>query len=174
MKTILRKVPDEDMYYRFEDEVEIDTEKIIIYGNHDFREFGDSILMSIVKGDYYDDELGYEYDIFEELEKYTGKKWKQTTIKGYSQGDWQDVYYVEDEVSKEYIEEIENFYMGKITEFRVIEDDDPDSYYIVYVPDDVVWKGKEAICMYLDLQPETTIILKDDRYEKVYKYTEID
>ena len=174
MKTILRKVPDEDMYYRFEDEVEIDTEKIIIYGNHNFREFGDSVLLSIVSGDYYDDDTGYEYDIFEELEKYTGKKWKQTTVKGYSQGDWQDVYYVEDEVSKEYIEEIENFYMNKISEFRVIEDDDPDSYYIVYVPDDVVWKGKEAICMYLDLQPETTTILKDDGYEKVYKYAEID
>ena len=174
MKTILRKVPDEDIYYIFEDEVEIDTEKIIIYGNHNFREFGDSVLLSIVSGDYYDDDTGYEYDIFEELEKYTGKKWKQTTIKGYSQGDWQDVYYVEDEVSKEYIEEIENFYMNKISEFRVIEDDDPDFYYIVYVPDDVVWKGKEAICMYLDLQPETTIILKDDGYEKVYKYTEID
>ena len=174
MKTILRKVPDEDMYYRFEDEVEIDTDKIIIYGNHNFREFGDSVLLSIVSGDYYDDDTGSEYDIFEELEKYTGKKWKQTTIKGYSQGDWQDVYYVEDEVSKEYIEEIENFYMNKISEFRVIEDDDPDFYYIVYVPDDVVWKGKEAICMYLDLQPETTIILKDDGYEKVYKYTEID
>ena len=95
MKTILRKVPDEDTYYRFEDEVEIDTERIIIYGNHDFREFGDSILLSIVSGNYYDDEFGYEYDIFEELEKYTGKKWKQTTIKGYSQGDWQDVYYVD-------------------------------------------------------------------------------
>ena len=174
MKTILRKVPVEDMYYRSEDEVEIDTERIIIYGNHNFREFGDSVLLSIVSGDYYDDDTGYEYDIFEELEKYTGKKWKQTTIKGYSQGDWQDVYYVEDEVSKEYIEEIENFYMNKISEFRAIEDDDPDYYYIVYVPDDVVWKGKEAICMYLDLQPETTIILKDDGYEKVYKYTEID
>ena len=174
MKTILRKVPVEDMYYRFEDEVEIDTEKIIIYGNHNFREFGDSVLLSIVSGDYYDDDTGYEYDIVEKLEKYTGKKWKQTTIKGYSQGDWQDVYYVEDEVSKEYIEEIENFYMNKISEFRVIEDDDPDYYYIVYVPDDVVWKGKDAICMYLDLQPETTIILKDDGYEKVYKYVEID
>ena len=173
MKTILRKVPDEDMYYRFEDEVEIDTEKIIIYGNHNFREFGDFVLLAIVQGVYYDDDTGYKYNILEQLEKYTGKKWKQTTIKGYSQGDWQDVYYVEDEVSKEYIEEIENFYMGKITEFRVIEDDDQD-YYIVYVPDDVVWKGKEAICMYLDLQPETTIILKDDGYEKVYKYTEID
>ena len=174
MKTILRKVPDEDIYYIFEDEVEIDTEKIIIYGNHNFREFGDSVLLSIVSGDYYDDDTGYEYDIFEELEKYTGKKWKQTTIKGYSQGDWQDVYYVEDEVSKEYIEEIENFYMNKISKFRVIEDDDPDSCYVVYVPDDVVWKGKDAICQYLDLQPETTIILKDDGYEKVYKYVEID
>ena len=173
MKTILRKVPDEDMYYRFEDEVEIGTEKIIIYGNHNFREFGDFVLLAIVQGVYYDDDTGYKYNILEQLEKYTGKKWKQTTIKGYSQGDWQDVYYVEDEVSKEYIEEIENFYMGKITEFRVIEDDDQD-YYIVYVPDDVVWKGKEAICMYLDLQPETTIILKDDGYEKVYKYVEID
>lgn len=174
MKTILRKVPDEDMYYRFEDEVEIDTDKIIIYGNHNFREFGDFVLLAIVQGVYYDDDTGYKYNILEQLEKYTGKKWKQTTIKGYSQGDWQDVYYVEDEVSKEYIEEIENFYMNKISEFRVIEDDDPDFYYIVYVPDDVVWKGKEAICMYLDLQPETTIILKDDGYEKVYKYTEID
>ena len=174
MKNILRKVPVEDMYYRFEDEVEIDTDKIIIYGNHNFREFGDSVLLSIVSGDYYDDDTGYEYDIFEELEKYTGKKWKQTTIKGYSQGDWQDVYYVEDEVSKEYIEEIQNFYMGKITEFSVIEDDDPDSCYVVYVPDDIVWKGKDTICRYLDLQPETTLILKDDGYEKVYKYVEID
>ena len=174
MKTILRKVPDEDTYYRFEDEVEIDTERIIIYGNHDFREFGDSVLLSIVSGDYYDDDTGYEYDIFEELEKVTGKKWKQTTIKGYSQGDWQDVYYAEGEVSEAYIEEIENFYMGKITEFRATEDDDQDSCYTAYVPDDVVWEGKDAICRYLDLQPETTTILKDDGYEKVYKYVEIE
>ena len=64
--------------------------------------------------------------------------------------------------------------MGKITEFRVTEDDDPDSCYVVYVPDDIVWKGKDAICSYLDLQPETTKILKDDGYEKVYKYVEIE
>ena len=174
MKTILSKVPDEDTYYRFEDEVEIDTERIIIYGNHDFREFGDSILMSIVNGDYYDDEFGYEYDIFEELEKYTGKKWKQTTIKGYSQGDWQDVYYVEDEVSEAYVEEIENFYMGKVTEFRATEDDDPDSCYTAYVPDDVVWAGKDVICRYLDVEPEATTVRKGGGYEKVYKYVGID
>ena len=170
MKTILRKVPDEDTYYRFEDEVEIDTERIIIYGNHNFREFSDSILLSIVKGDYYDDELGYEYDIFEELEKYTGKEWKQTTIKGYSQGDWQDVYYVEGEVSKEYIKEIEDFYMGKVTGFTVSEDNGD---YDEFVPNDIVWEGKEAICKYLGLPLESTTIYEDVGYEKVYKYKEI-
>lgn len=64
--------------------------------------------------------------------------------------------------------------MCKVTEFRVTEDDDPDSCYTVYVSDDIVWAGKDAICRYLDLQPETTIILKDDGYEKVSKYVEID
>ena len=167
---IVKKIPDEKVYYNFDDCVEIDTERIIIYGNHNFREFSDSILLSIVKGDYYDDKLGYEYDIFEELEKYTGKKWKQTTIKGYSQGDWQDVYYVEDEVSKEYIKEIEDFYMGKVTGFTVSEDNGD---YDEFVPNDIVWEGKEAICKYLGLPLESTTIYEDVGYEKVYKYKEI-
>ena len=167
---IVKKIPDEKVYYNFDDCVEIDTERIIIYGNHNFREFSDSMLLSIVKGDYYDDELGYEYDIFEELEKYTGKKWKQTTIKGYSQGDWQDVYYVEGEVSKEYIKEIEDFYMGKVTGFTVSEDNGD---YDEFVPNDIVWEGKEAICKYLGLPLESTTIYEDVGYEKVYKYKEI-
>ena len=167
---IVKKIPDEKVYYNFDDCVEIDTERIIIYGNHNFREFSDSILLSIVKGDYYDDELGYEYDIFEELEKYTGKKWKQPTIKGYSQGDWQDVYYVEGEVSKEYIKEIEDFYMGKVTGFTVSEDNGD---YDEFVPNDIVWEGKEAICKYLGLPLESTTIYEDVGYEKVYKYKEI-
>ena len=167
---IVKKIPDQKVYYNFDDCVEIDTERIIIYGNHNFREFSDSILLSIVKGDYYDDELGYEYDIFEELEKYTGKKWKQTTIKGYSQGDWQDVYYVEGEVSKEYIKEIEDFYMGKVTGFTVSEDNGD---YDEFVPNDIVWEGKEAICKYLGLPLESTTIYEDVGYEKVYKYKEI-
>ena len=167
---IVKKIPDEKVYYNFDDCVEIDTERIIIYGNHNFREFSDSILLSIVKGDYYDDELGYEYDIFEELEKYTGKKWKQTTIKGYSQGDWQDVYYVEGEVSKEYIKEIEDFYMGKVTGFTVSEDNGD---YDEFVPNDIVWEGKEAISKYLGLPLESTTIYEDVGYEKVYKYKEI-
>ena len=70
----LKKVPDEDVYYRFEDEVclDYDADNIVIFGNRDFESFGNDLFIQVIKGDYYDDELGYEYDILEELEKLTG------------------------------------------------------------------------------------------------------
>ena len=171
-RTILRKTPDEDVYVRFEDEVELDLDNIVIYGNRDFIDFGNPDLLSIVSGDYYDDEVGYDYETLNQLKKTTGKDWKVRTMRGYSQGDWQEIYYTE-EVSEGYLEEIENFYMGKVDEFKVYEDEDEDDYYVVYVPHDIVWKGKNSICRYLDLQPETTSIYVDDGYERVIKYKEI-
>jgi hypothetical protein len=167
---ILRKVPDEDVYYDFEDYVELDEERFIICGNDDFRSIGDKKLISIVEGTYYDDEVGYDYETLEQLKKVTGKDWEETTLRGYSQSDWQTLYYVDEEVDKEEIETIEDFYMGKVSEFEVEEDGD---IYHEFVPDEVVWKGKKSICDYLDLEVETTTIYEDDGYEKVYKYKEI-
>jgi len=176
----LTQVDPSNVWYEFEDETgieyELNNNTIVITGNRDFKDIGDSDLIKVIKGDYYDDDevfieepdgscreetIGYEYDTYEELKKLTGKEWDQTTIKGYSQGDWQDVYFVKGEVSADRIEEIENFYMGKVSEFR----DEDACYY--YVPDDVVWKGKKAICEYLDLKPEDTIIFneKDEEIE---------
>ena len=172
-KTILRKVPDEDVYYNFEDEVEIDETKIVICGNRNYREVGDPELLSIITGDYYDDETGYDYEVLEQLKKITGKEWIRGEMRGYSQGDWNLIYYVKDEVSECELEEIENFYMGKVSEFTVVEEGDEESIYHVYVPDSIVWKGKDSICRYLDLQPENTIIYVDDGYERVIKYKEI-
>lgn len=174
--TILRKIPDENVYYDFEDFIELDKERFIICGNDNFRRIGDTKLISIVDGTYYDDEVGYDYETFEELKKVTGKVWEETTLRGYSQGDWQTLYYVDEEVDKEEIENIEDFYMGKVTEFEIDEDGDGTSIDFVYhefVPDDVVWKGKKAICDYLGLDVEDTTIYEDDGYEKVYKYKEI-
>ena len=71
------------------------------------------------------------------------------------------------------IETIENFYMGKVSEFEVEEDGDDDSTYHEFVPDDVVWEGKKSICDYLGLSVDSTTIYEDDGYEKVYKYKEI-
>ena len=172
-KTILRKVPDEDMYYNFEDEVEIDTSKIVICGNRNYREVGNETLIDIIEGNYYDDIDGYDYNTFEKLRRYTGKEWEHREIRGYSQGDWNLIYYVKDEVSQEQLEEIENFYMGKVSEFTVVEDDDEDSIYHVYVPDSIVWKGKKSICDYLGLDINTTTVYEDDGYERIIKYKEI-
>lgn len=172
-KTILRKVPDEDVYYNFEDFIELDQKRFIICGNDDFRSLGDKKLISIVEGTYYDDEVGYDYETLEELKKVTGKVWEETTIRGYSQSDYQTLYYVDEEVDKEEIEMIENFYMGKVSEFEVKEEGDYDSTYHEFVPDDVVWKGKKSICDYLGLNVDSTTIYKDDGYKKVYKYKEI-
>ena len=169
-QTILRKVPDEDVYYNFEDYIEVDKKRFIICGNDDFRSVGDKKLISIVEGTYYDDEVGYDYETLEELKKVTGKVWEETTLRGYSQGDYQTLYYVDEEVDKEEIEMIENFYMGKVSEFEVEEDGDT---YHEFVPDDVVWEGKKSICDYLGLSVDSTTIYVDDGYEKVYKYKEI-
>lgn len=173
MRFILKKVPSEHSYYDFTDQVELDYSKVCICGNRDFSEFGDQDYIDIIEGNYYDDETGYEYDKFEQLKKVTGKTWKVRTMKGYSQSEWTDLYYVEGEVSEEYLKEIEDFYMGKVDEFRVIEDEDEDTIYHVFIPHDIVWKGKESICRYLDLPPEYTVVYEDDGYEKVYKYKEI-
>ena len=171
MKTILTKVPDENSYYNFEDLMDIDIERFIICGNDHFRNIGDEKLISIVEGTYYDDEVGYDYDTFEMLKKVTGKDWTETTLRGYIQGDWQTLYYIIDDSTIEELETIENLYMGKITEFKVDEGDGCE--YRVFVPDDIVWKGKKSICEYLGLNEEETIIYEDDGYEKVYKYKEI-
>lgn len=171
MKTILTKVPDENVYYNFEDLMDIDKERFIICGNDHFRSIGDKKLISIVEGTYYDDEVGYDYETLEMLKKVTGKDWTETTLRGYSQGDWQTLYYIVDDSTIEELETIENFYMGKVTEFEVDEGDD--SIYHDFVPDDIVWKGKKSICEYLGLKEEETVIYKDDGYEKVYKYKEI-
>ena len=172
-QTILRKVPDEDVYYNFEDFIELDEKRFIICGNDDFRSVGDKKLISIVEGTYYDKEVGYDYETLEELKKVTGKVWEETTLRGYSQGDYQTLYYVDEEVDKEEIEMIENFYMGKVSEFEVEEDGDDDFTYHSFVPDDVVLKGKKSICDYLGLSIDNTKIYEDDGYKKVYKYKEI-
>ena len=41
---IVKKIPDEQVYYNFDDCVEIDDERIIICGNPNFASFGKSIL----------------------------------------------------------------------------------------------------------------------------------
>ena len=54
----LRQVNPENVWYDFEDEVDFNQyeDKMVIAGNRDFKEFGDSDLIKITKNDYYDDD----------------------------------------------------------------------------------------------------------------------
>lgn len=179
MKTILKRVPAEFVDYDFVDQTGFgqdgEDENILICGNWRFISFGDQELLDVLAGDYYDSDTGYDYEPLEELEKLTEKKWHRDTFSGYSQSDWQYVYYTDD-VSEDRISELEAFYMDKVDEYFVYEQIDPETLedadydYSVYIPHDVTWKGKEAICEYVGFKPEDTLIYEDDGYEKVYKY----
>ena len=182
-KITISQIPDEQINYDFEDWVDFSQyqDKMVITGNRDLASFGDDTLIKIIKGDYYDyddtevvaedgtvseETIGYDYETEAELEKLSGKKgWTKTTIRGYSQSDWNEVWYVESEVTASELEYIENFYMGKISEFH-IEDPDDDDYYD-YVPHDVVWKGKKEICDYLGFKNYDDIEVYDDSGELI-------
>ena len=171
---ILKQTDPENVDYRFDDEIDFSQyeDKMVIAGNKDFKEFGKRTLLDIVNNKYYDDDktlienedgtcyeetIGYGYETKDELEKVSKKKnWVEGTISGYSQSDWQTIWYVEGEVTKDEIDYIEAFYMGKVSEFT---DEDMIGYK---VPDDIVWEGKEAICNYLGLDKDDTEIYDEN------------
>ena len=178
-KTIVKKVPDEDVYYRWDDQVYLDevADDIVIIGDRHYIMFGNDDAVRIIKGDFYDGVLEdpYDYETIDELNKVMGGDWEETEFRGYSQGDWCQVYYNKEKVSQGLLKELEIFIMGKVDEFLVQDDEDnEDDVYSVFVPHDVVWDGKKAICEYLGLtDPSDVIVLEDDGYKKVYNYKEI-
>lgn len=165
----LKQVPPEQMGVYDDGELLLEglLEQVVITGNRDFKDYGDKKLIDIINGDYYDDDCAYDYETFEELQKVTGKRWERRTMHGYGQSDWQYLYFAVDETNGESLDAIEDFYMGKVTEFT---DEDCCSYY---VPDDVVWKGKQAICDYLGLPVDETTILKPTNRHVVYDYEQL-
>lgn len=181
-KTIVKKVPDEDVYYNWDDELDLTEVKndIVILGDRHYVVFGNDTPLDIVKGDFYDDDLdengeviGYDYETLPELDKICGGDWEETELRGYSQGDYCKVYYNKEKVSQGLLKELDIYIMGKVDEYTVQESEDEDDRYCVFIPHDVCWDGKEAICNFLGLKPEETTVLEDDGFEKVYKYKEV-
>lgn len=182
--TIVKKVPDEHVYYDWADWVDLTEEKehIVIMGERHYSLFGEDTQVKIIKNDYWDDDeaedgqaIGYDYDVIPELNKVFGGKWNVTELRGYSQGDWCAVYYDEEKISSDLLRELEVYIMGKVDEYRIIEDEDnPDDAYYVLIPHDVCWDGKEEICKFLGLDPNDTVVLVDDGYQKVYNYKEME
>lgn len=166
----LFKVEDSKVYIDIEEELDYEyyTDKLVLTGNHHMISMGDDTLIKVIEGEYYDDDLaeaigdGYDYDILEELKKVTGKEWNMTTLKGYSQSDWQDAYYT-DEISKDSLKYIEAIVMGKCDQYK----DEEGCYYTI--PHDICWQGKKAICDYIGISAEDTTIYEVTHYDPVYE-----
>lgn len=183
--TIVKRIPDEQVYYDWNDWIDLTEERndIVILGDRRYVMFGEKLPVSIVEEDYYDEDnspenpdecIGYDYEIIDELNKVCGGDWDYAELRGYSQGDWCRVYYNREKVPAGLLKELEIYIMGKVDEYKIIEDENnPDDAYHVLIPHDVCWDGKEAICEFLGLDPNDTKVFEDDGYTKVYKYKEI-
>lgn len=173
-KIIFKQMVEVNYYRSFEELTGYDNEcegkEILICGNRSYRSFGDETLLSIVTGDY--DEVDYDYNPLEMLEKVTGKKWNKVDFTGYSQSDWQTCYYCED-VDVDYITFLEYMYMGKYNVFKIYDEEDEDDALWEEIPCFVVWKGKKAICDYAGYDPDLCTVLQDDGYVQVRKYKEL-
>ena len=176
----IKKVDDNDVYYDWKDWVYLDEveDDLVILGDRKAVLFGNSTYVEVVKGDYYDDDtiqdvsddglfetdpevIGYSYDTLAELKKLSGKDWQEGELKGYSQGDWCEIYYT-DKVDTIMIKELETWIMGKVSEYKI--EDDGDDFYN-FIPHDVEWKGKKDICEYFGYDAKDCIVLDESGNE---------
>lgn len=168
MKYILAQVEDENVIYDFNKEVCFEDKyknNVVICGNRRFKSYGRNDLINIINENYKDE------DKINKLNELTHKKWNMTFLTGYNQGDWQYIYYVEDEVNKEEIEYLEAFYMDKVSEYLVETDGD---CYHTFVPHTITWKNnKKDICDYIGIDYNETQLLKYVGFHKVSDYEEI-
>ena len=133
---VFNQIPDEEIYdqadYVFSDDGLYGkdyTDGLIIGGNRDYS----FIIYSKEHKDEIKDLLysGYSSDeIVQELNKITGKTYVADQISGYSQSDWNNIYYPTGEFSNDSIREIEDAYFGKYTAY-----DDGNELVVVFDSD---------------------------------------
>lgn len=99
---------------------------LVICGNRDKVDMGDPDLIDLIK-QYHDVDL-----VLAGLKKATGKNYKKRTIRGYTQGDWNTLFYPEG-TSDKTLDTIEDMYMGNYNVFFTEEKDVEPNY--VYVLD---------------------------------------
>ena len=163
-----------DDYYDYfvEDDINDIVENIgaVIDGGRNFKDFGDETLLKVVKGNYYDEDEGYDYDTLEELKKVSGGvDFSDYNIQGYSQGDWARVYAPE-KTRDDDIQEIEDLFFGKYEVY------DNDEYGFIRVPHDITWKGTQDIKKYIaniiGVNAEDILIKKFKGWKKTPEYVD--
>lgn len=173
-KVIFKQLPDDQQgRIDFSNEIQETCEitGAVITGNSHLLSYGDQDYIDIINGDYEDEDVGYDYEPLEELKKITGVEYQKTQITGYSQSDWNNLYYQKG-TNEDVLNWLETFYMGKYDEF--INDESE----ILAIPHDIVWKGSKAIKEYISKEfgydVDKLVVKKFKDYTKIANYDDFD
>lgn len=161
--------PDYNMVYDFEEELSYVGG--FVCGNRDFIEMGDKELVQIAKGDYYDEEVGYEYRVGEMLKKKTNMNYEKHCIRGYSQGDWNYVFIPKENADKIDLSFFEAMYFGKFKEYY------NEDYCSIIITDDDAFEGdskvKQIIAEEIGEKPTNIILKRIKSYTTIPVYEEV-
>lgn len=155
---------DADDYFDDEYLFSNDGDGLVITGNRHFKNYGDKTLIDAIN-DTYD-----EKEALDALKEITGVEYDKDEMHGYSQGDWQNIYYPVG-TDQKILDEVENMYMGKYDVFT------SENGEFVRVPHDISWNGADAIKEYISdefgYSPDS-IVLKKKVSRKVYDDEDFD
>lgn len=107
---------------------------------------------------------------------YPEREFRTATIRGYCQGDWQEVAY--DATVEDSLDYLEAWYFGKITEIHCIDDEEMDVWSTA--TNDEIWKweredrlAKELLLMFGYDENEECEIYENDGYIKTRKWKQV-
>lgn len=116
----------------------------------------------------------------------TGHVWERRTIRGCCQGDWNEMIYDTERVSKEYADIIEKAYFNMCDEWLVIDNDLPDGlsaeeaieeyhngYGFCGFTYDWSDDGRKEVADMLGVTPEQVTLYKHSGYTKVSNYEKV-
>lgn len=139
---------------------------LVICSNRDKVDMGDPGLIDLIE-QYHDVELALAG-----LKKATGKAYKKRTIRGYTQGDWNTLFYPEG-TSEELLDTIEDMYMGNYNVYFT-EDETVEPNY-VYVLDHQLNKQtgvKDIIAQETGLPVDRIVVKQISGYSQDLVYEE--
>lgn len=172
---IAKQVPFEWVYSPIDDTMSIYPE-IIITGNKDYESYNNDIFT-----EFDDDDSQYCYkcpwyfkpeEIREILTNNTGKRYQYRTIRGYYQGDWNYLFYPDDndfieQITDTIIKQIETEYFNTGSEWDITDTETGDSYTI-YIHDGD--PSEKMIAKYVDCIPQELEIHHFTGWKRIANY----
>ena len=129
--------------------------------------------------DYMSDLFSRVWDRFESnrvcraMELLTGEKWDRTTIRGYCQGDWQDVYFPTAKYSADDLRILEIEYFNLGTEWEIIYTEAPDDAYCAYCYTDTDDRIRAEIASIAGSAPDDVTLQKFTGWSRSATYTKV-